>query len=62
MADDKSNRGPADRSRINMQESYEVEYWTKKFGVTKAQLQAAVTAVGVSAEKVEAHLKSGGRK
>lgn len=58
MADDKSNRGPADRSRINMHEDYEVRYWTGKFGCTKAKLQEAVNAVGNSAAKVEEWLKT----
>lgn len=29
MADDKTNRGPQDRTRINLAEIYEVRYWTK---------------------------------
>jgi hypothetical protein len=29
MADDRSIRGAADRSRINMQEDYEIRYWTR---------------------------------
>jgi len=57
MSDDKSNRGPQDASRINVNEDYEVRYWTKKFGCTAEQLRAAVKAVGVSAKAVEAHLK-----
>ena len=57
MSDDKSNRGPQDRSRINVHEPYEVQYWTKELRVTKEQLVAAVAAVGVMADKVRAHLK-----
>lgn len=34
MADDKSIQGPADRDRINVNEDYEMRYWTNKFGVT----------------------------
>jgi hypothetical protein len=34
MRDDKSNRGPADRARINVHESYEVEYLSKELDVT----------------------------
>jgi len=52
MADDKSNRGPQDAARINLHEDYEVTYWTGKFGVSKAELEAAVKKVGVSAEAV----------
>ncbi len=57
MADDKSKRGPADSARVNMNEAYEVRYWTEKFGCTETQLRAAVTAVGVLAKDVEAFLK-----
>ena len=57
MADDKSKKGPADAKRVNVHESYEVEYWTKKFGCTKAELEAAVKKVGVMADDVEKELK-----
>ncbi len=33
MADDKAERGPADAARINVNEAYEVRYWTRNFGV-----------------------------
>jgi len=56
MSDDKQQQGAQDRSRIAMGEDYEVAYWTKALGVSKEQLQAAVTAVGNSADKVRAHL------
>jgi len=54
--DNKNLRGPADASRINIHEDYEVTYWCKKFGCTKAQLAAAVKAVGVMVSKVKQHL------
>lgn len=57
MADDKTKRAPQDASRINMNEDYEVRYWTQKYGVTKEQLAAAVKAVGASAKAVGAHLQ-----
>ena len=56
MADDKSKRGPQDASRINVHEDYEVDYWTAKFGVTRAELEAAVKAAGTSAAAVARHL------
>jgi hypothetical protein len=59
MADDLTQRGAADRSRINVNETHEVRYWTKKFGCTEEQLRAAVKAVGVMADKVQQHLKGG---
>jgi hypothetical protein len=60
MADDKSNPGGQDRSRINTSEDYEVRDWSKKFGVSADELKEAVKAVGSSAKAVEEHLK--GRK
>lgn len=56
MADDRHLRGPADRSRINVHEDYELKYWSQKFGVTADQLHAAVRAVGVMAHDVARHL------
>jgi hypothetical protein len=52
MADNLKDRGPQDRSRINVNESWELQYWTKHFGVTEEQLRAAVKAAGPSAEAV----------
>jgi hypothetical protein len=57
MSDDKNKQGQADRSRINVQERYEVEYWTKKFGCSADELKAAVQKAGVMAKDVEAALK-----
>ena len=57
MADDKTQRGPQDRSRIAMNEDYEVDYWTGKFGVSRDKLQEAVNAVGNGADAVEQYLK-----
>lgn len=58
MADDKSERGPQDRSRIAMGEDYEVDYWTGRFGVSREALQRAGDAVGSSVDAVEQHLKT----
>lgn len=56
MADDKSNRGPQDASRISLEEDYEVRYWTDKFGVTKEKLDEAVKQVGHGADAVAIYL------
>lgn len=57
MADDRSIRGPQDRSRINLNEGYEVQYWTKKFGVSEEKLRQAVERAGSSADAVEKALR-----
>ena len=56
MADDKKKTGNPDRSRININEDYEVKDWSKKFGVSADQLIEAVRAAGTNAEDVEAYL------
>lgn len=56
MSDDLSKKRPQDATKVNVHESWELEYWSKKFGVTKEQLKNAVNAVGVSASAVQKHL------
>jgi len=56
MADDKTLKGPQDRSGINLNGDYEVRYWCKKFTVTPDKLRAAVEKVGNSAKAVENEL------
>jgi small membrane protein len=58
MSDDKSKRGPQDRSRISLREDYEVRYWSEKFGVSSDRLKAVVKKVGNSADAVEKELKA----
>ena len=56
MADDLKDRGAQDRSQVNVQEDYEVRYWTQKWGVSKEQLTAAVQKAGVSVNAVAREL------
>ncbi len=56
MADNLEDRGPQDRSRINVNEPWELQYWSKHFGVTEDQLRTAVQAAGTSVEAVGRHL------
>jgi len=57
MSDDKSNRGPADAKRINVNEDYEVRYWTRILGVSEETLRETVQRVGVVADDVQAALE-----
>lgn len=52
MADDLKNSGPQDRSRVNMTEDWEVQWWCQKWGITAAQLKEAVAKVGPMADKI----------
>ncbi|BBK41128.1 hypothetical protein STVA_11480 [Allostella vacuolata] len=56
MADDPNERGPADRARINVEQDYELRYWSRKFGVDAERLRAAVAKVGPMADKVAGEL------
>lgn len=53
VADNKTQKGPADRSRVNINEAYEVEYWSQKFGVTPQELRDAEKKVGPMAADVQ---------
>ena len=55
--DDKTKTGHPDSDLINASEYYELEYWSKKFGVTPERLKSAIKAVGASAKAVEAYLQ-----
>jgi hypothetical protein len=56
MSDDKHTRGPADAQRINLNEDYEVRYWTQVLGVSEQKLRETVQRVGVMAKDVRAAL------
>ncbi len=57
MADDRTNRGYRDRSRIDVSEDCEVRSWTDRLGVSKSQLEEAIREVGPAAETVENELR-----
>ena len=56
MPDDKKNRGRADRARINVNEPYELAYWTKELGISEKTLRDAVAKAEVMVTAVKAHL------
>ena len=48
-----------ERKWVNLQEYYDVEYWSKKFGITPELLQRAVKESGsVYAEDVETYIRT----
>lgn len=56
MADNRQDRGPQDRARVNMDEDYEVRWWSKKFRTTPDKLREAVDQVGPSSKDVARRL------
>jgi len=58
MADDLTNKGAADRSRINVNESHEVRYWMEALDVSEAKLRDLVSTHGVMVADVRRALAS----
>jgi uncharacterized protein DUF3606 len=58
MPDDKNNRGAQDRSRISLNQDYEVRYWTEALGVSRERLEELVRKYGNSAQKIREALKA----
>ena len=56
--DNKTKTGKPDSKTINLNEAYEVTYWTKELNTTKEDLTEAVSVVGKSAEAVREYLKT----
>jgi len=54
--DDKLKKGKADDSQININESYEVQYWSEKFNVSTETLKSAVRAAGTRVDDVSDYL------
>jgi CheY-like chemotaxis protein len=53
MSDDKTKKRPQDSSKVNVNEPYEVEYWSHSLGVTPDRLREIVQRVGTGAEAVK---------
>jgi len=54
--DDRRQRGPGDRARVNVNERWEVDYWCKRLGVTPGQLRQAVRKAGPLTKDVRREL------
>jgi len=56
IMDDKTKTGKTDDSQININESYEVQYWSEKFNVPQETLKTAVRAAGTRVDDVRDYL------
>jgi hypothetical protein len=50
--------GYGKKTRIDLNQSYQVAYWKERFGVSEEELGEAVRAAGALARKVEEYLKA----
>jgi len=56
MPDDRAQRGPQDRTHVNVNQDHELHYWAKHFGVTEEHVREAVKQVGDRTGDVEKFL------
>jgi hypothetical protein len=56
MPDNLNVRQPQNSQRINVNEPWELKYWTNKFDVSEDQLRYAVKSVGPITLKVKIYL------
>ena len=55
--DNLNRRVPEDPQKININQSWEVEYWTKKLHISEKKLHALVAKVGVNVADVKKELQ-----
>lgn len=53
MSDDLRKKRPQDSSKINVNEPWEVEYWTSVLGVSASRLKQLVNEHGTSAAVIK---------
>ena len=56
MADDLTRRRPEDTQKININQRWELDFWSKKLGVPEERLEQVVKIVGPSVAKVQEYL------
>lgn len=56
MPDDPDEQRPHDSQRINVDEEFEVRYWTKKFHISESELKQTVRDVGPQVKDVRREL------
>ncbi|SQD76525.1 DUF3606 domain-containing protein [Moritella yayanosii] len=58
MSDNLKRKGPEDPKKINLNQSWEITYWTGALSISEAKLREAVAAVGVMVVDVRAWLNN----
>ena len=55
--DNLNRRVPEDPQKININQSWEVEYWTKELHISEKKLRALVAKVGVNVADIKKELQ-----
>jgi len=59
---DSNRKTNLDDIKINLKQDHEVQYWTKKWGITSLQLETEIKAAGSNVVKhVEEYLRQNGK-
>jgi uncharacterized protein DUF3606 len=53
MPDNPKKTGFQDRIRISLEQEHELDYWTKKFGCSRARLREVVKEVGPMVKNIQ---------
>ncbi len=62
MTDNLKKPGKQDDIKINIKQDHEVQYWSRKWGISPLQLESAIKAAGSNIAKyVEEYLKQNGK-
>lgn len=61
MADNKSDRGGRDRSRVAANQPYELGYFARKHGISRDQARALIERIGNDRAKLNAAAEKLGR-
>lgn len=54
MADDKSDTGGQDRSRVSAEQGYELDYFARKHGISREQARDLIERIGNDRAKLDA--------
>lgn len=55
--DDLTRKRPEDPTKININQQWEIDYWTKELSISETKLIALVNKVGPEVSKVKAELR-----
>jgi len=59
---DNIKKGKQDDIKINIKQDHEVQYWSRKWGISPLQLESAIKAAGSNiAKNVEEYLRQNGK-
>lgn len=57
IMDNLQRPGPEDPKKINVNQPWEIDYWTKELGISKEKLRSLVKKVGPEVSNVKEELK-----